>query len=131
VDEPGQMKSFPEKVTGFMYARKYFLSLISLDFLLPVVYIVNTIYHARRCYMTTQMIVRIDSTLKNKVSNFAKAEGKNVSEIVRELLESYVKNRDIGSYIDDLWSRIGTKIKNKGFGSDDIDSIIQKIRAEK
>jgi len=81
--------------------------------------------------MTTQMIVRIDPTLKNKVSDFAKAEGKNVSEIVRELLESYVKNRDIGSYIDDLWSRIGTKIKNKGFGSDDIDSIIQKIRAEK
>ena len=81
--------------------------------------------------MTTQMIVRIDPTLKNKVSDFAKAEGKNISEIVRELLESYVKNRDIGSYIDDLWSRIGTKIKNKGFGSDDIDSIIQKIRAEK
>ena len=81
--------------------------------------------------MTTQMIVRIDPTLKNKVSNFAKAEGKNVSEIVREQLESYVKNRDIGSYIDDLWKRIGTKIKKKGFGSDDIDSIIKKVRAER
>jgi len=81
--------------------------------------------------MTTQMIVRIDPNLKNKVSNFAKAEGKNTSEIVRELLESYVKNRDIGSYIDDLWSRIGTKIKKQKFGSDDIDSIIQKVRAEK
>ena len=81
--------------------------------------------------MTTQMIVRIDPTLKKKVSDFAKAEGKNVSEIVRELLESYVKNRDIGSYIDDLWSRIGTKIKKQGLGPDDIDSIIQKVRAEK
>jgi hypothetical protein len=81
--------------------------------------------------MTTQMIVRIDPALKNKVSNFAKAEGKNVSEIVRELLEGYVKNRDIGSYIDDLWSRTGTKIKKQGFGPDDIDSIIQKVRAEK
>jgi predicted DNA-binding protein len=81
--------------------------------------------------MTTQMIVRIDPALKNKVSNFAKAEGKNVSEIVRELLESYVKNRDIGSYIDDLWDRIGAKIKKQGFGPDDIDSIIQKVRAEK
>jgi len=81
--------------------------------------------------MTTQMIIRIDPTLKNKVSNFAHAEGKNVSEIVRELLESYVKNRDIGSYIDDLWSRIEIKIKKQGFGSDDIDSIIQKVRAEK
>ncbi len=81
--------------------------------------------------MTTQMIIRIDPNLKNKVNNFAKAEGKNTSEIVRELLESYVKNRDIGSYIDDLWSRIGTKIKKQKFGSDDIDSIIQKVRAEK
>jgi len=81
--------------------------------------------------MTTQMIVRIDPALKNKVSNFAKAEGKNVSEIVRELLESYVKNRDIGSYIDDLWDRIGAKIKKQGFGPDNIDSIIQKVRAEK
>jgi len=81
--------------------------------------------------MTTQMIVRIDPALKNKVSNFAKAEGKNVSQVVRELLENYVKNRDIGSYIDDLWSRIETKIKKQGFGSDDIDSIIQKVRAEK
>jgi predicted DNA-binding protein len=81
--------------------------------------------------MTTQMIVRIDPALKNKVSNFAKAEGKNVSEVVRELLESYVKNRDIGSYIDDLWSRIGTKVKKQGFGSDDLDLIIKKVRAEK
>ena len=81
--------------------------------------------------MTTQMIVRIDPSLKNKVSDFAKAEGKNVSEIVREQLESYVKNRDIGSYIDDLWKRIGTKIKKQGFGSDDINSIIQKVRAER
>lgn len=81
--------------------------------------------------MTTQMIIRIDPTLKDRVSNFAKAEGKNVSEIVRELLEGYVKNRDIGSYIDDLWGRMGTKIKKQGFSADDIDSIIRKVRAEK
>jgi hypothetical protein len=35
--------------------------------------------------MTTQMIVRIDPKLKTKVSNLAKAEGKRVSEVVREL----------------------------------------------
>ncbi len=80
--------------------------------------------------MTTQMIVRIDPNLKNKVSNLAKAEGKNTSEIVRELLEGYVKNRDICSYIDDLWSRIGIEIKRQGFSADGIDSIIQEVRAE-
>jgi predicted DNA-binding protein len=35
--------------------------------------------------MTPQMIVRIDPELKTKVSNLAKAEGKRVSEVVREL----------------------------------------------
>ena len=80
--------------------------------------------------MTTQMIVRIDPNLKNKVSNLAKAEGKNTSESVRELLEGYVKNRDICSYIDGLWSRIGIEIKRQGFSPDDIDSIIQEVRAE-
>jgi len=57
--------------------------------------------------MTTQMIVRIDPDLKAKVNNFAKVEGKSVSEVVRELLEEYVKTRDIDSYIDNLWERIG------------------------
>ena len=52
--------------------------------------------------MATQMIVRIDPDLKAKVNNFAKIEGKSVSEVVRELLEEYVKNRDIDSYIDSL-----------------------------
>ncbi|OCC14198.1 hypothetical protein DBT_2403 [Dissulfuribacter thermophilus] len=80
--------------------------------------------------MTTQVIVRIDPDLKNKVSRLAKAEGKNVSEIIRELLESYVKNRDIGQYIDELWERIGTKIKKHGFSKDDIDSIIHQVRTK-
>jgi predicted DNA-binding protein len=55
--------------------------------------------------MPTQMIVRIDPELKTKVNNLAKAEGKSISEVVRELLEDYVKDRDIGLYIDDLWKR--------------------------
>ena len=45
--------------------------------------------------MTTQMIVRVNPDLKNKVNTLAKAEGKSVSEVVRELLEDYVKNRDM------------------------------------
>jgi predicted HicB family RNase H-like nuclease len=34
--------------------------------------------------MTSQMIVRIDPELKAKVNNLAKAEGKSVSEVVRD-----------------------------------------------
>jgi len=81
--------------------------------------------------MSTQMIVRIDPELKTKVNNLAKAEGKNISEVVRELLEDYVKDRDIGLYIDDLWKRIGTKLESRGFGPKDISRIIQEVRTKK
>ena len=78
--------------------------------------------------MTTQMIVRIDPDLKAKVNNFAKAEGKSVSEVVRELLAEYVKTRDIGSYIDNLWERIGGKLSSSGAGLKDIKRIIREVR---
>ena len=81
--------------------------------------------------MTTQMIVRVDPHLKTKVNNFAKAEGKSVSEVVRELLEDYVKNRDIGSYIDDLWERIGSKLSSNGIGLKEIKRAIRDVRAKK
>ena len=81
--------------------------------------------------MSTQMIVRIDPQLKNKVNTLAKAEGKSVSEVVRELLEEYVKNRDIGIYIDDLWHRIGAKLKSQGAGPKELQRAIREVRAKK
>ncbi len=81
--------------------------------------------------MTTQMIVRINPELKNKVNNLAKAERKNVSEVVRELLEDYVRDRDIGSYIDDLWERIGGSLKSRGHTPKNIQRIIREARMEK
>ena len=81
--------------------------------------------------MSTQMIIRIDPELKTKVNNLAKAEGKSSSEVVRELLEDYVKDRDIGSYIDDLWKRMGAKVTSRGFGPRDIKGIIQEVRTKK
>jgi predicted DNA-binding protein len=81
--------------------------------------------------MTTQMIVRIDPELKTKVNNLAKAEGKSVSEVVRELLEDYVKDRDIGLYIDDLWQRIGDKLISRKVGRQEIRRAIQEVRAKK
>lgn len=81
--------------------------------------------------MTTQMIVRINPELKNKVNSLAKAEGKSVSEVVRELLEDYVKNRDIGLYVDDLWQRIGDKLVSRKVGPKEIQRAIQEVRAQK
>ena len=81
--------------------------------------------------MTTQMIVRIDVELKTKVSKLAKAEGKRVSEVVRELLEDYVKDRDIGSYVDDLWARVGGKLASSGVTLKDVSRVIREVRANK
>ena len=81
--------------------------------------------------MSTQMIVRIDPELKTKVNNLAKTEGKSISEVVRELLEDYVKDRDIGLYIDDLWKRISNKLTSRGFGPKDIKRVIQEVRTKK
>lgn len=80
--------------------------------------------------MSTQMIIRIDPDLKAKVNNFAKMEGKSVSEIVRNLLDAYVKNRDIGAYIDSLWERTGSKLKAEGFDKKDVSKVICKLRAK-
>jgi predicted DNA-binding protein len=77
------------------------------------------------------MIVRVDPELKNKVNNLAKAEGKSVSEVVRELLEDYVKNRDIGPYIDDLWQRIGDKLKSHKVGPKEVQRVIREVRRKK
>jgi len=81
--------------------------------------------------MTTQMIVRVNPDLKNKVNTLAKAEGKSVSEVVRELLEDYVKNRDIGLYVDDLWQRISDKLISQKIGPKEIQRAIQEVRAKK
>ena len=81
--------------------------------------------------MNTQMIVRIDPELKAKLNSFARSEGKTASQVVRELLEAYVKDRDISAYVDDLWNRVGNKLKTEGSGPDDIQRIIDDVRAGK
>ena len=81
--------------------------------------------------MTTQMIIRIDPELKERVSALAKAEGKNVSEVVRELLKAYIKERDLSGYIDDLWDRIGGKMRSKGVDRRRVNRVIRQVRARK
>ncbi len=79
--------------------------------------------------MTTQMIIRLDPGLKDKASNLAKKEGKSLSGLVRELLEKYTKERDMGTYIDDLWDRIGKKLSENNVTAYDVDKTIKEVRA--
>ncbi len=80
--------------------------------------------------MVTQMIIRIDPDLKEKANRLAKKEGKNLSELVRELLENYTKERDMSAYIDNLWERIGEKLKGKNITPADIEKAIKQVRSE-
>ncbi len=80
--------------------------------------------------MTTQMIIRVEPTLKNKVINLAKSEGKSLSELVRELLENYTKERDMGAYIDNLWNSIGKKLSQENVNESDIEEAIKLARSK-
>ena len=80
--------------------------------------------------MSTQLVVRIDESLKEKANNLATREGKHLSELVRELLEDYVRERDISGYIDDLWDRLGMKLADKGVTHADIETTIHEVRTE-
>jgi len=80
--------------------------------------------------MTTQMIIRVEPSLKNKVSQLAKSEGKNLSELVRELLEKYTKERDMGAYMDNLWNRVGQNLSQKNISEADIDEAIKQVRSK-
>jgi predicted DNA-binding protein len=81
--------------------------------------------------MSSQMIIRIEPELKEKVSRAARAEGKTTSEVIRGLIEDYIRDRDMGSYIDDLWDRIGRKLKSKGIAEEDVAKAIREVRAKK
>ncbi|MBM4135896.1 MAG: ribbon-helix-helix protein, CopG family [Nitrospira sp.] len=78
--------------------------------------------------MSTQMIIRIDPEVKDRLNKLARVEGKTTSKMVRELIEDYIKERDISAYIDDLWNRIGEKLRAKGIKSRDIDEAIKAVR---
>ena len=81
--------------------------------------------------MSTQMIVRIEPELKDKVNRFARAEGKTTSDVVRELLEEYISSRDIAAYVDGLWERIGAQLETQGVTADRISETIQEVRRGK
>ena len=80
--------------------------------------------------MATQMIVRIDPGLKNKVSRLAKAEGKNLSELVRDLLVNYARERDMSATIDSLWERIGQDFSRNNVSEADIEETIRQVRSK-
>jgi len=81
--------------------------------------------------MSIQMLIRIDPEIKNKLNQLARNQGKNTSQMLREIIEDYIRDRDISGYIDDLWSRIGRKLKKKNIKPGDIKTVIKQMRSKK
>jgi hypothetical protein len=48
--------------------------------------------------------------------------------MVRELIEDYIRKKDIGSYVDDLWDRIGGRLRAKGINQKDVNRVIKESR---
>jgi predicted DNA-binding protein len=78
--------------------------------------------------MITQMIIRINSATKNRLVKLARVEGKTTSQMIRDLIEDYIKEKDIGRYIANLWDRIGGKLRAKGISQRDIHRAIKESR---
>ena len=53
-----------------------------------------------------------------------------MSELVRELLEKYTKERDISTYIDNLWDRIGNNFSKNNISEANIEEAIKQVRSK-
>lgn len=78
--------------------------------------------------MSDQMLIRISSETKDSLKKIARSEGKSTSQVVREIIRDYIQDRDISAYVDELWTRIGKKLKDKGITPLDIPDKIRQIR---
>lgn len=74
------------------------------------------------------MMIRIDAVMKSKMDILARREGKTTSQVVRELFQAYIREHDMEGYIENLWGRIGKRLRSKGFGSHDIGRVIKEVR---
>jgi predicted DNA-binding protein len=81
--------------------------------------------------LQTQMIIRIDAETKRKADALARHEGKSISQVIRELLDDYIRERDAGAYIDDLWNRIGTQLSSSGRSQKDVRKAVSVVRKGK
>ena len=64
--------------------------------------------------MSTRLVILMNPELKERLRSLARREGKTPARLVRELIEEYVRKNDKGSYIDELWERVGEKLRSKG-----------------
>jgi len=65
------------------------------------------------------------------LAKLARAEGKNSSQVIRELIKRYVRDRDIGAYVDGLWGRVGDRMKSRNLKPADVSRTVRSVRRRK
>jgi len=78
--------------------------------------------------MVSQVLIRVDKELKDKFQRLSRTEQKSVNEKVRELMEEYVKEHDMGAAMRSLWDEIGQSLKKKGYKASDVRKMIKEVR---
>ena len=81
--------------------------------------------------MEAQLLIRLDQETRDALQKIARSEQRNVSDIMRQLVLDYIKDRDMTSYIDDLWARMGNKMKLHNIDNKRIHKAIQEVRKSK
>lgn len=75
-----------------------------------------------------QLTVRIDDDLKGHLQALARREGKTTSDVVRSLVERYVRDRDRGAALRALWDRMQQNAEEAGAGPADVEEAIRAVR---
>lgn len=81
--------------------------------------------------MTSQILVRIDSELKEKIQRLSHFEKKSVNEKIRELVAEYVKEHDMEASMKALWDEAGRDLKKRGHKASDVRRMIKEARSAK
>ncbi len=64
--------------------------------------------------MATQLLIRLDNELKDRLNFLARKEVKTSSDVVREMLRKYIRENDMSFYIDELWANISAHFAKRG-----------------
>jgi predicted DNA-binding protein len=81
--------------------------------------------------MSGQLMIRIDEETKERFQRLSRMEGKSASEKLRELVENYIRKADISLVVDDLWGRVGGRLRERGVSEADVERSIRESRGSR
>lgn len=81
-------------------------------------------------FSMAQLTVQIDDSTKDQLETLALREGRSTQDVVRDLVQQYVRDRDRSTALRHLWDRMQTKAEASGTPPEGIDQAIRTVREE-